>query len=233
MPPRTFKCISHSPFIAIRTSSMFNKENLDHFLKVTMNDASITSLISVCEEILNTETPTFNYKKYQRLKKIAISHMSSFITSVTPRGGNPEGDLPLLNKLDFALSESWIENMRTSCPLIMKQIERAIADAYVINPLFGRCQFWHLLITFPGAHAQPEHSDNADDDSYATILIDLHEKFSAKRGTTCFVSHPKLRCTASLFDGNALHYGGANNSKQIRISLVISLTNETHDPNDN
>ena len=159
--------------------------------------------------------------------------MPSSITSITPRGGNPDGELPLLNKLDFALTDFWVESMRRSCPLIMNRIDQAIADAYGMNPSLGRNQFWHLLVTYPGAHVQPEHADNADDASYATILIDLHEKFSASRGTTCFVSHENRRSTASLFDGSVLHYGGANNSKQTRISFVISLTNEIHDPNDN
>lgn len=185
----------------------------------------------------------------------AVVSETPCVKNVMPRGGGG-GELPMCDKLDFQMSESWINSVKASAsgtPLqdLVTEAQRILfqnTSAERVN------ETWNCILTFGGSVAQDWHADCADaPEEFFTILVDLVA--DPKSGGTEFPAmeddgsvylvdaedevadslHAGTRAISYgcpvLFGGNVMHRGGTSqNEANTRISLMITLSLE-QDPN--
>lgn len=128
-------------------------------------------------------------------------------------------------KQNLKVSEETLEVVERNLPALLK----AVKDAGVNNA--DKLFVWiSVFIVEPYGMAQEPHRDNGGERSYHTVMVPVTNHVG--QGDTQFGTKARSKTLdgAKVWDGNVVHYGGANESDLPRIALMVVLS-KGDDPN--
>ena len=178
--------------------------------------------------------------RYERVQS-KVHKLYEHTIDVIPRGHCKHSEDVTTDRVDIPLSSDWCDHM-AGCPEFA-EVQKCVHDA--ISAL--KCNpsiFWDLMLIYPNAPAQVEHADNADAEGiYATLIMDIsstqHSAHTAvvksDDASIATINGPSSElCTVFtnvLFGHDVLHYDTYNDSDDVIVKLIVTLTTNDRDMN--